>query len=231
MCRDAGGSPALLTNRWSLSLNWQIHPKAMFFWVTFKRTCSRRSSQATGSLPVLNQSQGESRRVAAVGSPGGEHAARLCDGRIVRAMALGCAPGPRAHVPRADSARARAVARALAGGARLVGGPGGRGAGARPAHDRRVARRVRSEWSGGVGLRADRRLPPALDGGQQARLKAAIQAPPREAGLDLADWNWKVVREFVRRRFGITLGRSSCRNYLHRLGFVLKRPKKRLLQA
>ena len=62
-------------------------------------------------------------------------------------------------------------------------------------------------------------------------MKAAIQAPPREAGLDLADWNWKVVREFVRRRFGITLGRSSCRNYLHRLGFVLKRPKKRLLQA
>jgi transposase len=39
------------------------------------------------------------------------------------------------------------------------------------------------------------------------------------------------VREFVRRRFGITLRRSSCRNYLHRLGFVLKRPKKRLLKA
>jgi transposase len=47
----------------------------------------------------------------------------------------------------------------------------------------------------------------------------------------LANWNWKVVREFVRRRFGRTLSRSSCRNYLHRLGFVLKRPKKRLLKA
>jgi transposase len=40
-----------------------------------------------------------------------------------------------------------------------------------------------------------------------------------------------VVREFVRRRFGVALGRSSCRTYLHRLGFVLKRPKKRLLKA
>jgi transposase len=40
-----------------------------------------------------------------------------------------------------------------------------------------------------------------------------------------------VVREFVRRRFGLTLGRSSCRNYLRRLGFVLRRPKKRLLKA
>ncbi len=58
-----------------------------------------------------------------------------------------------------------------------------------------------------------------------------MQAPPRAAGIDRANWNWKVVREFVRRRFGRTLSRSSCRNYLHRLGFVHKRPKKRLLKA
>jgi len=62
-------------------------------------------------------------------------------------------------------------------------------------------------------------------------LKAAVHAPPRDAGIDRANWNWKVVREFVRRRFGRTLSRSSCRNYLHRLGFVHKRPKKRLLKA
>ncbi len=47
----------------------------------------------------------------------------------------------------------------------------------------------------------------------------------------MADWNWKVVREFVQRRFHIRLSRSSCLNYLHRLGFVRKRPKKRLLKA
>ena len=62
-------------------------------------------------------------------------------------------------------------------------------------------------------------------------MTAAVQAPPRAAGIELADWNWKVVREFVQRRFGIRLKRSSCRNYLHRLGFVLKRPKKRLVKA
>jgi transposase len=39
------------------------------------------------------------------------------------------------------------------------------------------------------------------------------------------------VREFVRGHFGLTLSRSSCLNYLHRLGFVLKRPKKRLIKA
>jgi transposase len=58
-----------------------------------------------------------------------------------------------------------------------------------------------------------------------------VQRPPREAGLDVADWNRKVVRRFVAERFGLTLSRSSCRNYLHRLGFVVKRPIKRLLKA
>ena len=62
-------------------------------------------------------------------------------------------------------------------------------------------------------------------------MKAAVQRPPREAGIDLADWTWKVVRQFVGERFGLALGRSSCLNYLHRLGFVLKRPKKELLKA
>jgi transposase len=88
--------------------------------------------------------------------------------------------------------------------------------------------------AGGTGraqVRADGRLPPALSRARQAELKAAVQAPPRAVGIDLADWNWKVVREFVQRRFGILLERSSCRNYLHRLGFVLKRPKKRLVKA
>jgi hypothetical protein len=62
-------------------------------------------------------------------------------------------------------------------------------------------------------------------------VKAAVQGTPREAGINLGDWNWKVVRQFVGERFGLALGRSSCLNYLHRLGFVLKRPKKRLLKA
>jgi transposase len=58
-----------------------------------------------------------------------------------------------------------------------------------------------------------------------------VQRPPREAGLDLADWNWKGVRRFMAERFGITLARSTCLTYLHRLGFVVKRPTKRLLKA
>ena len=47
----------------------------------------------------------------------------------------------------------------------------------------------------------------------------------------MANWNWRVVHRFVSERFGIRLSRSSCLNWLHRLGFAFKRPKKRLLKA
>ena len=47
----------------------------------------------------------------------------------------------------------------------------------------------------------------------------------------MANWYWRVVRQFVLERFGVSLSRSSCLNYLHRLGFAFKRPKKRLLKA
>ena len=62
-------------------------------------------------------------------------------------------------------------------------------------------------------------------------MKAAIQATPKAVDIEIANWNWKGVRLFIQRQFGHDLGRSSCLNYLHRLGFVLKRPKKRLMKA
>ena len=40
-----------------------------------------------------------------------------------------------------------------------------------------------------------------------------------KAGLDLANWNWKVVHRFVWERCGLSLCRSSCLN-LRRLGFA-----------
>ena len=58
-----------------------------------------------------------------------------------------------------------------------------------------------------------------------------MQQLPAAAGLDLANWNWKVVHRFVWERFGLSLCRSSCLTYLRRLGFAFKRPKKRRLKA
>ena len=66
---------------------------------------------------------------------------------------------------------------------------------------------------------------------QQAELKGAVQELPAAAGINLANWNWRVVRQFVSERFGTVLSRSSCLNWLHRLGFAFKRRKKRLVKA
>ena len=58
-----------------------------------------------------------------------------------------------------------------------------------------------------------------------------MQEPPGASGIDLANWYWREVRRFALERFAIGLSRSSCLNWLHRLGFAFKRPKKRLLKA
>jgi transposase len=94
-----------------------------------------------------------------------------------------------------------------------------------------MARRLSGERPFEPSLRADWWFPPALDQAAQGELKAAVRGTPREVGIELPDWNWKVVRAFNAERFQQELGRSSCLNYLHRLDFVLKRPKKRLLKA
>ena len=65
---------------------------------------------------------------------------------------------------------------------------------------------------------------PALGEAWQASPRAGEQELPATAGMELAN-------QFVSERLGISLSRSSCLNYLHRLGFVLKRPKKRLVKA
>ena len=58
-----------------------------------------------------------------------------------------------------------------------------------------------------------------------------MEQTPSASGIAIANWYWRVVRRFVLERFGVSLSRSSCLNYLHRLGFAFKRPKKRLLKA
>ena len=62
-------------------------------------------------------------------------------------------------------------------------------------------------------------------------MKRAVQESPAASGMELANWYWKGVRQFVWERFGVELSRSSCLNWLYRLGFSLKRPKKRLVKA
>ena len=66
---------------------------------------------------------------------------------------------------------------------------------------------------------------------QRGELKSEVQGLPSQAGIGLSNWNWRAVRRFVKDRFGLALSWSSCLNYLHRLGLVLIRPKKRLVKG
>ena len=132
-----------------------------------------------------------------------------------------------AHAPGAG-----AVVRRLAAGPGLDGSGDGGGAGAGPPHHRPVGVGLFGEGGpAALDIRAVRGFPPALDERQREELKAAVQELPEQAGIQLANWYWKGVRQFVWERFGTSLSRSSCLNWLHRLGFAFKRPKKRLLKA
>jgi len=62
-------------------------------------------------------------------------------------------------------------------------------------------------------------------------LASAVREPPRAANVPIATWTWKAVAQFVEVQFGLTLSRATCLRYLHRLGFVCKRPKKLLAKA
>ena len=48
---------------------------------------------------------------------------------------------------------------------------------------------------------------PAFGETQQVVLRAAVQELPAAVGIGLANWNWKVVRQFASERFGISLCR------------------------
>ena len=100
-----------------------------------------------------------------------------------------------------------------------------------PLRQAQEGRRLRRGRSRSFDFRADWGFPPALDQAQQEELKGVVQQPPATSGIELANWYWKVVRQYVSERCGVSLSRSSCLNYLHRLGFAFKRPKKRLLKA
>ena len=48
---------------------------------------------------------------------------------------------------------------------------------------------------------------------------------PGAVGIELANWYWKGVRQFVSEQFGISLSRSSCLNWLHRCGAICSAPR------
>jgi len=62
-------------------------------------------------------------------------------------------------------------------------------------------------------------------------LEEAIEKDPRKFGLHRSRWDGVTVVEYLRKVWGISIKARQARNWLQRLGFVLKKPGYRLLQA
>jgi transposase len=65
----------------------------------------------------------------------------------------------------------------------------------------------------------------------QRQLAEALTKSPEEFGLKRTRWDGIVVVEFLRRVCDIELKQRQARNWLKRLGFVLRRPVYRYIQA
>src|SRR5437870_8071465 len=73
--------------------------------------------------------------------------------------------------------------------------------------------------------------PTLLDRVAQDKLQKTLTKSPEEFGLQRSRWDGVVVVEFLRKECNVELKPRQARNWLKRLGFVLKRPVYRYIQA
>ena len=132
------------------------------------------------------------------------------DRPVSETMADGCQGLASPDDSGANAQGTGALVRHLTAGTGLHSSSDGRSAGTGPTHHRAMGVGLRRGRACSLDVRADRGFPLALGETQQADLRAAVQEFPEHAGIELANWYWRVVRQFVLERFGIELSRSSC---------------------
>ena len=72
---------------------------------------------------------------------------------------------------------------------------------------------------------------PRLSAAQQENLVTIIEAGPVEAGYRTGVWTGPMIGDLIRKRFGVTYHNHHIPRLLHRLGFSVQRPRKRLAKA
>ena len=89
------------------------------------------------------------------------------------------------------------------------------------------------EAAGTAGLRARERPGGAarLSAAQRQALVAMVEAGPMAAGYQSGIWTGPMIGELIRRRFGVSYHNHHIPRLLHRLGFSVQRPRKRLAKA
>jgi len=89
------------------------------------------------------------------------------------------------------------------------------------------------EAAGTEGLRPRERPggAPRLSDAQQQQLIALVEAGPLAAGYQSGVWTGPMIGELIRRRFGVSYHNHHIPRLLHKLGFSVQRPRKRLARA
>ncbi len=72
---------------------------------------------------------------------------------------------------------------------------------------------------------------PMLEDEQRDELSKIIEAGPDAAGLDTGIWTARLVGELIRKRFGVSYSEGHVRKLLHKLGFSVQYPRKKLAKA
>lgn len=89
------------------------------------------------------------------------------------------------------------------------------------------------EAEGTEGLRARERPggEARLSDTQRQALVALVEAGPMAAGYQSGIWTGPMIGELIRRRFGVSYHNHHIPRLLHKLGFSVQRPRKRLAKA
>ena len=99
---------------------------------------------------------------------------------------------------------------------------------------RTVQRWVRSyERDGFGGLRDGARSgrPPLLDDAQRAALESDLRDRPDSFGLVGHLWDGPLLREHLRRSYGVRMGVRQCQRLFRQMGFRLRKPRPQVAGA
>lgn len=83
----------------------------------------------------------------------------------------------------------------------------------------------------GIRTRVPPGVPSKLSAEQRAQLSEAIDAGPMAAGYGSGVWTGPMIADLIEARFGYRYHNHSVPLLLHKLGFSVQRPRKRLARA
>lgn len=92
-------------------------------------------------------------------------------------------------------------------------------------------KKANEEGLGSVEDKTRSGRPGKLDEEVAKTLKEALSRSPEEYGINRFRWDGIVVVEFLKKSLSISLKPRQARNWLHKLGYVRKRPVHQYIQA